>query len=70
MQITFTPDQEAFLKARFDTDDIQPFVEKYLNDWIDHMVEVAYLRLPPKQTKIQEATADIVSKKDDKVKNK
>lgn len=65
MEITFTPEIEAFLKARFETDDISPVVQQHLNHWVNHLIEVAYLRVPPKETKVQEATADIITKKEE-----
>lgn len=68
MQLTFTPEIEAFLKARFETDDIAPVVQKHVDNWVNHLVDVAYSRVPA--NKIQAATADVIARKDEADKRK
>lgn len=65
MQITFTKPVEDFLKARFETDDIEPIVQKYVNDWATHLIDVAFSRAPSAANRIQAATADVISRKEE-----
>lgn len=60
MQIIFTPEVETFLKARFETVDIAPIVQLHVDNWVNHLVDVAYSRAPAAANKIAAATADII----------
>ena len=62
MQITFTPEVETFLKVRFETVDIAPIVQKHVDNWVTHLVDVAYSRAPGAADKIAAATTDIIAR--------
>lgn len=66
MDIQFTNKEIDFLNARFETDDATPFVQKMCQDWINHLIEVAYAQAPKEISKIDIATQDILDKRAEK----
>lgn len=66
MIITLTPEQEAFIKAHYDTDDIVSVIEEHLGVWVNDMVDAVYQ--PPtdntaRMQRIQQAAEFVTSER-------
>lgn len=57
MEINLTAEQEAFLRAHYDTLDVAAVVQEHLNRWIDDMAEAVCPTLPDERIKVQRLVA-------------
>lgn len=56
MNITITTKKERFLKKRFNTEDIQPFIQQVVDNYIDNLVIKNYDSSKSVDDKIDELT--------------